>query len=74
MVAKESPRNPKIDVLYFDQLDMTSFAALKRFQSASVAYTSKAVKSKNSAVKTLQRERILTKSGKFTKTYTASKA
>jgi hypothetical protein len=74
MTAKESPRNPKVSVLHVGKLDMSSSATLKMFQSASNAYTSKAVKSKNSAVKTLQRERILTRSGKYTKIYSASKA
>lgn len=71
MAIKAPPRKPKTSVLYVGKLDMSSPLTLEKFRDASVAYTLKATKSKASAVKTLQRERILTKSGKLTKTYTS---
>jgi hypothetical protein len=71
MPIKASPRKPKPSV-YVGKFDMSSPATLDQFRAASAAYTSKAVKSKASAVKTLQQEGILTRSGKFTKTYTTS--
>ena len=52
-------------------LDVISPATATAFRAAAKAYTKKATKTKASAVKTLHRERILTKSGVFTKTYSS---
>jgi hypothetical protein len=51
------------------RLDVISPATAMAFRVAAKAYTKKATKTKASAVKTLHRERILTKSGVFTKAY-----
>jgi hypothetical protein len=51
------------------RLDVISPATATAFRAAAKAYTKKAIKTKASAVKTLHRERILTKDGAFTKTY-----
>lgn len=50
-------------------LDMSLPATAHAFRAAAKAYTKQAVKTKASAVETLHREGILTKTGQFTKTY-----
>ncbi|MGA2485220.1 MAG: hypothetical protein ABSF49_04430 [Roseiarcus sp.] len=51
------------------RLDVSSSATAIAFRAAAKAYTKRATKTKKSAVETLQRERILTKDGGFTKAY-----
>jgi hypothetical protein len=51
------------------RLDVSSPATATEFRAAAKAYTERATKTKAEAVKTLHRERILTKDGGFTKTY-----
>jgi hypothetical protein len=53
------------------KLDVSSAATATAFRAAAKAYTKQATKTKAAAVKTLHRERILTKGGEFTKTYAA---
>jgi hypothetical protein len=50
-------------------LDVSSPATATAFRAAAKAYTKEATRTKAAAVKTLHRERILTKGGKFTKAY-----
>lgn len=51
------------------RLDMDSPATATAFRLAAEAYTKKATKTRAAALETLQREGILTKSGKLTKRY-----
>ena len=68
--AKPTKRKPVKPSL---SLDMSAPATAAAFRVAAAAYTKKATKTKATAVKTLHRERILTKAGDFTKTYDALK-
>jgi hypothetical protein len=54
-----------------EKLDVSSATTATAFRAAAKAYTERATKTKAAAVKTLHRERILTKAGEFTKTYAA---
>ncbi len=51
------------------RLDLNSPATARAFRVAADAYTNKATKTKTSAIETLQREGILTKSGRLAKPY-----
>ena len=53
------------------RLDVSLPSTATAFRAAAKAYTKQAIKTKAAAVKTLQRERILTKGGEFAKPYTA---
>jgi hypothetical protein len=50
-------------------LDLSLSSTATAFRAAAKAYTEQAIKTKAAAIKTLHRERILTKGGKFTKPY-----
>jgi hypothetical protein len=51
------------------KFDMSSPAAAVAFRAAAAAYTKKATETKASAVATLHREKILTRTGQFKKAY-----
>ena len=51
------------------KLDLDSPATAEAFRLAAEAYTRTATRTKEAAVRTLQREGILTRSGKLTKRY-----
>jgi hypothetical protein len=53
------------------RLDLNSPATAEAFEAMAKAYTKKATKSKAAAIKTLQREGILTKGGRLTRRYAA---
>ncbi len=69
-ISKPTTKRPKLKHGKLSgKLDVSSPATATAFRAAAKAYTKQATKSKAAAVKTLQRERILTKGGKFTKAY-----
>ncbi len=72
MPAKQLAKPHKADIFFVGRLDMNSLATLEKFKNVSKAYTSKAVRSKASALKALRKEGFLTKSGKLAKPYAAS--
>lgn len=54
-----------------EMLDLNSPAAAAAFWVAAKAYTKRATETKETAIRTLHREGILTKDGKFTKAYSS---